>query len=111
MPEHGDLAERPSAEVQQSRRAGVTTILSIRVVPGASKSEIIGASEGTLRVRVAAPPTKGKANAELVKVLAQALGVRRREVEIVAGHTTRLKKVKIQGADPSAVSKLMGEGG
>lgn len=111
MPKQEDLADTPPAKGRQSRGAGVPTILSIRVVPGASKSEIVGSSEGTLRVRIAAPATKGKANAELVKLLARALGVRSREVEIVAGHTARLKKVQVHGADPCAVSKLMGKGG
>ncbi|MDH4209293.1 MAG: DUF167 domain-containing protein [Anaerolineae bacterium] len=98
------------ADGQRPRNAGGPTTLSIRVVPGASKTEIVGVSAGTLKVRLAAPPTKGKANAELVKLLARALGVTRREVEIVAGHTARLKKVQIHGADPNAVSELMGEG-
>jgi uncharacterized protein (TIGR00251 family) len=84
-----------------------TTILRVRVVPGASRSEIVGADEGTLKIRLAAPPIKGKANRELVKVLAKALGLKSRDVEIVSGHRSRLKQVRVRGVDPRLISKLV----
>ena len=60
--------------------------LTIRVTPRARKTEIGGVlDDGTLRVRVAAPPIEGKANKELIKFLAKVLGVRKSKVEIVAG--------------------------
>ena len=88
--------------------AGAPAILSVRVVPGASKSEIVGVEGGALKVRLAAAPVKGKANKELVRLLARAFGVRGSDVEIVAGHRARLKKVQVYGADPNTVSRLMG---
>ncbi len=81
-------------------------ILSVRVVPGASKSEIVGLEGGALKVRLAAPPVRGKANRELAKLLARALGVRSHEVEIVSGHSARLKTVKVHGVDPGVASRL-----
>lgn len=60
--------------------------LTLRVTPRARKTEFAGVLEdGILRVRVAAPPVEGKANAELLSFLAKVLGVRKNRIEIVAG--------------------------
>ena len=60
--------------------------LTIRVTPRSRKTEFGGLMEdGTLRVRVAAPPVEGKANAALVKFLSKVLRVRKNRIEIVAG--------------------------
>jgi uncharacterized protein (TIGR00251 family) len=72
------------------------TIL-VRVIPRASKSEVVGMVEGHLKVRIAAPPVDGAANAELVKLLSRYFNVPKREVELVSGETSRVKKVKITG--------------
>ncbi|MGH9942071.1 MAG: DUF167 domain-containing protein [Pyrinomonadaceae bacterium] len=66
----------------------------VRVVPRASKSEIVGEYDGALKVRVAAPPVDGAANAELVRTLAKALNVSPRAVEIVSGHASKTKTRK-----------------
>ncbi len=60
--------------------------LTIRVTPRSRKTEFGGVMEnGTLRVRVAAPPVEGKANTALVRFLAKVLGVRKNRIDIVAG--------------------------
>jgi len=60
--------------------------LTLRVTPRARKTEFAGVLEdGILRVRVAAPPVEGKANAELLSFLAKVLGVRKNRIEIIAG--------------------------
>jgi uncharacterized protein (TIGR00251 family) len=60
--------------------------LTIRVTPRARKTEIAGVlDDGTVRVRVAAPPVEGKANKALIAYLSKVLGVRKNKVEIVAG--------------------------
>ncbi|MBM3120641.1 MAG: DUF167 domain-containing protein [Chloroflexi bacterium] len=60
--------------------------LTLRVTPRARKTEFAGVLEdGILRVRVAAPPVEGKANAELLSFLAKVLGVRKNRLEIIAG--------------------------
>lgn len=64
-----------------------------------------------LRVRLAAPPVDGEANAELVKCLAKWLGVPRRAVRLVAGETGRNKVVEVEGIDAATVlSALDGQG-
>jgi uncharacterized protein (TIGR00251 family) len=71
-------------------------ILSVKVVPRASRSEVVGRLEdGTLKVRVASIPDKGKANLELCEILAAHFGVARSKVAIVAGQTSTRKQVRI----------------
>lgn len=81
--------------------------LLIRVVPRASRSEIVGMHDGALKVRLAAPPVDGAANAELVKVLAKAFGVAKGGVEIVSGETSKTKRVRIAGASESAIHAVL----
>lgn len=77
----------------------------VRVVPRASRSEIVGEHDSALRVRIAAPPVDGAANEELVRTLAQAFKVARSAIEIIAGHTSKLKKVRVTGVQPRALEK------
>lgn len=59
--------------------------------------------DGALRVRVSAPPLEGAANQALIRVLADELGVARRDVRIVAGASGRQKLVVVEGVDPKAI--------
>jgi uncharacterized protein (TIGR00251 family) len=69
----------------------------VKVVPRSSKSEVVGAMpDGTLKVRVAAPPEKGKANHAVCALLAEHYGVAAAAVSIVSGHTAALKLVKVE---------------
>lgn len=80
--------------------------LKVRVVPRASRSEIVGAHDGALRVRLVAPPVDGAANEELIRTLAQAFKVARTAIEIIAGHTSKLKTVRVAGLEPAALASL-----
>ena len=71
--------------------------LAVWATPGAPRSEIAGVAEGRLRLRLAAPGHEGKANAELVRLVAEALGVPRRQVDIVRGATGRRKVIHVGG--------------
>jgi hypothetical protein len=86
-------------------------MLDVKVVPGASRSEIAGAQGEALRVRVAAPPERGRANEELRRVLAAALGVPLREVEVVAGASSPRKTVLVRSLPPDDVVRRLGVGG
>lgn len=77
-----------------------TATLEIRVVQRASKSEVVGFTEGVLLVRVAAPATEGRANRALVRLLSQVLGVPPRDVRILRGEKSRSKLVRIEGIGP-----------
>lgn len=91
-----------------SEREG-SLYLTVRVVPRASRSEIRGTHEGALRIRLAAPPVDGAANAELIKTLAVAFQVPPRNVAIVRGHTAKLKYICISGATVVHAEKLAQE--
>ena len=84
--------------------AGV--VLTVKVVPRASKPGM-AAVDGTLRVRLQAPPVDGAANAELIEVLATAFGMPRRAVSIVSGTHSRTKRVRLDGIDAAAVATVM----
>jgi uncharacterized protein (TIGR00251 family) len=73
-------------------------LIDVRVIPRAGKSGLAGRRGNALLVRLNAPPVDGAANAELVQVLAEAFGVPRRSVEIVAGERSRHKRVRVSGA-------------
>lgn len=69
--------------------------LAVRAVPGASAAKVVGLHGGELRVRVCSPPVDGRANQEIERVVARALGLRAREVEVLAGHTSRSKQLLV----------------
>jgi len=73
--------------------------LRLRVAPGARRSEIVGRYGDAWRVRVAAPPDRGRANDEVLQVLAEALEVRPRQLRLVAGASSRDKIVELDGID------------
>jgi len=80
--------------------------LAIRVTPRASKNEIAEIrSDGTVRIRLMAPPVEGRANDALVSFLADILDVSRSKIEIVAGETGRDKLVSVIGVDTETVHK------
>ena len=72
-------------------------IFKVKVQPGAAKNEIMGVQEDALKVRISAPPVKGKANKALIDFLAGKLSVKKSEIEIVSGHTSKIKKIKVLG--------------
>jgi len=74
-------------------------ILHVKVVPGASRSCIVGRLGDALKVRVAAAAEKGKANAAVIGLLAQAMGLRDSQITILTGHTSARKTVQINGID------------
>jgi len=82
-------------------------LFAVRVVPRASRSEIVGEHDGALRVRVAAPPVEGAANAELARTLARALNVPTRAVEITSGHASKTKLVRVAGATQERLLSLV----
>lgn len=71
--------------------------LAVQVVPGASRTRVVGAHGTALKVAVSAPPEGGKANDEVVEVLATLFGRRRGDVRLVRGQTQRLKAFQIAG--------------
>ena len=71
--------------------------LAVWVTPGAPRSEVAGVADGRLRVRLSAPAHEGKANTELVRLVAETLGVPRRQVAVATGATSRRKLLRVHG--------------
>jgi uncharacterized protein (TIGR00251 family) len=70
--------------------------LRVKVIPRSAKSEIVGEmADGTLKVKIAAPPEQGRANDALCTFLAAHFGVRRDGVSIVSGHSAALKLMRV----------------
>lgn len=82
-------------------------VFVVRVVPRASKSEIVGEIDGVLKVRIAAPPVDGAANTELIRLLAKAVGTARSEIDVIAGSTSKTKRVSIRGSSRAAVEAVL----
>jgi hypothetical protein len=76
---------------------------AVRLAPRSSSNRVDGVIEGVLRVHVSAPAVEGAANAALVRLLAEELGVARRDVRIVAGATGRQKLVVVDGVGSEVV--------
>ena len=85
---------------------GVT--LRLHIQPGAKKTEVTGLHGEALKIRLAAPPVDGKANACLIAFLADRLGVAKATITLVSGDTSRAKRVRISGVAPALVRERLG---
>ncbi len=77
----------------------------VRVVPRASRNEIVGVQGEALKVRLAAPPVEGRANEALVTFLAEVLGLRPRQVRVLSGHTGREKVIAVAGIEARELAR------
>jgi uncharacterized protein len=84
-----------------------TMRITIRVRPGSARPGVGGGHDGALVVRVSAPAADGRATAAALSAIADAFGVRRSAVTLVAGATSRTKIVDVAGADPASLRRLL----
>jgi uncharacterized protein len=80
----------------------------VRVQPRASKTEVSGVHGDALKIRLSAPPVDGAANAALIEFLAELFAVPRRAVMILAGESSRVKIIEIEGITERAVHDVAG---
>lgn len=85
----------------------MTTRLDLKVSPKASRNAITGWMGEVLKVSVTAAPEKGKANEAVEALLAEALGLARSAVTVVAGQTSKQKRVEIAGLDADEVRRRL----
>ena len=97
---HYDRIDDIMAEKEQSK-------IAVHVQTNASQNEVVGFKDGVLRVRIAAPPVKGKANQELIKFLSDVLGVSKSNLTIEKGITGKNKTVAIRGLGQEQVVRLL----
>jgi uncharacterized protein (TIGR00251 family) len=85
-----------------------STRLRLRVSPGARKTELVGRHGDAWKVRVSAPAENGRANAAVLKLLAERVGLPRRAVSLVSGHSAREKVVQVDGLDRAESERRLG---
>jgi uncharacterized protein (TIGR00251 family) len=83
-------------------------VLAVKAVPGSSRDGIAGVLGDALKVAVAAPPERGRANARLCELLAGALGVARGDVQVVAGGAAARKQLFVRGLAAAEVLRRLG---
>lgn len=82
--------------------------LTIKVIPRAGEDRIVGfMSDGTLKIKIKAPPTDMQANSYLIDYLAKVLEIKKVQLELLSGHTGRLKRVRLKDiSSDEAVRKI-----
>ncbi|CRX39362.1 DUF167 domain-containing protein [Estrella lausannensis] len=73
-------------------------VFFVKVIPKAKKAGLDGWEEGRLKVKLHSPPERGAANKELIEMLAKTLGIKRGQIEILSGETSRIKRVAVDAA-------------
>lgn len=81
--------------------------VAVKVTPGAKRNQVAGLANGVLRVKIAAKAIDGKANDALVKYIAEIFGVRRRNVAIIKGLTSRDKVLAIEGLTQAQIEAII----
>jgi hypothetical protein len=84
------------------------TLIRVKVIPRSSRTEILGRENDIYRVKLTDPPVEGKANKTVIALLAEQLGVPKREIEIVSGKTGRLKTIRIRGLTDGEIAQALG---
>jgi uncharacterized protein (TIGR00251 family) len=80
--------------------------LTVKVVPGSSRNQIVGWLGDALKIKVTAPPEKGKANEAVIELLAETLGIDADAIQIESGHWSPSKIVAITGMDDEAIKTV-----
>jgi uncharacterized protein (TIGR00251 family) len=82
--------------------------ITVKVTPRAKKTAVAGVmDDGTIKIKVAAPPVDGAANEVLIKFLAETLGLPKSQVDIVAGETSERKLISLVGISPEKVDQIL----
>lgn len=82
------------------RADGADVVLTLHIQPGAKKTEVAGIHGEALKIRLAAPPVDGKANAALLAFVAERMALPKSRVELVSGQTSRAKRVRVLDCAP-----------
>lgn len=102
------MAERTTSEETGERRR-LALRIALKVVPGARSDEITGWLGDSLKVRVRAPAESGRANAAVLRVLAQALSLSEDAIRIVSGHGSPRKTLELDGIDLETLRARLAE--
>ena len=83
-------------------------IFSAKIVPASSRTAIAGLLDGMVKIKVAAPPERGKANQLLLSFLAKQLGVKIKSLRIISGQSSPIKQIKIAGVSTETLQEKLG---
>ena len=90
---------------------GLSTRLRLRVAPGARRSAVVGRHGDGWKLRGAAAPERGRANEEVVSLLAETLDVPRSDIRLVSGLGARDKIVELAGLEPDEIERRLARAG
>lgn len=90
------------------RKVDGGVVFPVKIVPGSSRTSVCGFLDGMVKIKISAPPEKGKANQSLVKYLAKKLGVKRKDVHILSGQTNPVKSIEISGISVEMLAAKLG---
>lgn len=91
--------------VAMNKPGSMSVRLAVKVVPGSSRDQIVGWLGNALKIKVAAPPDKGRANEAVVELLAKKLGISPNDIQIQSGHASPSKVLTISHLDDAAVKQ------
>ena len=83
------------------------TVIKVKVIPRSSRTDILGKENDIYRMKLSDPPVEGRANKAVIELLAEKLGVPRRDIEIVSGKTGRLKTIRIRGLTAAEIARAL----
>lgn len=92
---------------RNQKQTDVSATLSVRIQPRSSKNGINRMEDGSLKIRLTAPPVDGAANEALIKFLSDTLSISKSQVEIVSGLTGRQKIIRVSGMSEVDVIRLL----
>ena len=96
MSQHPELSE-----------SGDGTVLAVHVQPGAGRTEVVGRHGDALKIRVAAPPTGGRANDAVVDLVAREFGLKKSDIQITSGASSRQKRLQLSGVAVKAAARVV----
>ena len=82
-------------------------IVEVVLQPRASRNEVAGIQGGRVKIKVTSPPVEGMANKKLCEFLADSLGIGKQRVQVIAGQTGRIKRVKISDVSMDEVQRKL----
>ena len=83
-------------------------IIDVKIIPSSSRDSMAGSLEGVLRIKVSAPPEKGKANKSLINFLSKRTGLKNKDISIISGKTNPLKRIKLCNITADKFLKAVG---
>ena len=83
--------------------------ITVKVVPGSSRNQIVGWLGDALKIKVTAPPENGRANEAVVELLATTLGIGTADISIESGHSSPSKVLAITGIDDEGIERALGQ--